>query len=221
MVLRESLDVMVERVDTGRRDDPRLPHRSSEQVLLAPRALHQFTRAGEQRAERATEAFRQTERHGVEARGDRGRARTPSATEALSRRAPSRCTASSTSRAVRDDLVELVERPDPSAGAVVRVLEREQHGTLVRDLRARLGSVAHLLGRDAAASSRQREGHEPRVGRRAPVLVDHDVRVLLRDEDVSGPRVELQRDLVRHRRRREEDRRLLAEQRRDALLQRR
>ena len=56
--------------------------------------------------------------------------------------------------------------------------------------------------------------------RSSPVLVDHHVRVLLRDEHVSGARVELQRDLVRHRRRRDEDRRLLAEQRRDALLER-
>ena len=55
---------------------------------------------------------------------------------------------------------------------------------------------------------------------RAAVLVDHDVRVLLGDEHVAGPRVELERDLVRHRRGREEDRRFLTEERRDALLQR-
>ena len=43
--------------------------------------------------------------------------------------------------------------------------------------------------------------------------------MLLGDEDVAGPAVELQGDLVRHRRRREENGPVLAEQLRDALLQ--
>ena len=55
--------------------------------------------------------------------------------------------------------------------------------------------------------------------RRAAVLVDHDVRGLLGDEDVARPCVQLQGDLVGHRRGREEDRRLLAQERRDACLQ--
>ena len=66
---------------------------------------------------------------------------TPSAIEALRSRAPSRWTASPSSRAGRDDLVELVERPDAPARAVVRVLEREHGDALVRDLRARLGGA--------------------------------------------------------------------------------
>ena len=55
---------------------------------------------------------------------------------------------------------------------------------------------------------------------RASELVDHDVRMLLGDQHVAGAAVELQRDLVRHRRGRQEQRALLAEQRRGALLQR-
>ena len=90
-------------------------------------------------------------------------------------------------------------------------------------------SAAFVLGSAAArtwsAESRPRspgkpERHEPGVGGRAAVLVDDDVRVPLGDEDVARARVQLQRDLVRHRRGRHEDRRFLAEQRGDPLLQR-
>ena len=73
VVLGEPFDVMVERVHAGGRDDPRLPHRSAEEVLLAPGAFHPLVRAGEQRSERAPEALRETERHRVEARRDLGR----------------------------------------------------------------------------------------------------------------------------------------------------
>jgi hypothetical protein len=67
VVVREPLDVVVERVDAGRRNDPRLAHRAAEEVLLAPRALHELVRAGEQRAKRTAETFREAERHRVEA----------------------------------------------------------------------------------------------------------------------------------------------------------
>ncbi len=52
----------------------------------------------------------------------------------------------------------------------------------------------------------------------AAELVDDDVRVLMRKEHVSGAAVQLQGDLVRHRRRRQEQRALLAEQQRGSLL---
>ncbi len=42
VVLGEPLDVVIERVEPGRRHDPRLTHRAAEEVLLAPRAIHQL-----------------------------------------------------------------------------------------------------------------------------------------------------------------------------------
>ena len=75
VVVGEPLDVVVERVDAGGGDDPRLAHRAAEEVLLAPRALDRLGRAREERAERAAEALREAERDGVEARADRRRAR--------------------------------------------------------------------------------------------------------------------------------------------------
>src|SRR4029079_3258426 len=66
VILGQPVDVVLERVDTGRRDDPRLAHRAPEEVLLAPRPLDALRRAPEQRAERAAEPLREAERDGVE-----------------------------------------------------------------------------------------------------------------------------------------------------------
>ena len=140
VVVREPLDVVVERVEAGRRDDPGLAHRAAEEVLLAPRALHQLARAGEQRPERAAEPLREAERHRVEAAGDLGgrdaergrRVEEPRAVEVDGEPDLARG---------RDDLVELVERPHAPARGVVRVLEREDRRALVGHLRARLGGA--------------------------------------------------------------------------------
>ena len=47
VIVGEPVDVVVERVDAGRRHDSRLPHRPAEQVLLAPGPLDELPRAGE------------------------------------------------------------------------------------------------------------------------------------------------------------------------------
>src|SRR5207244_5352804 len=73
MVVREAVDVVVERIDARGRDDPRLAHRTAEEVLEPPRLPHPLARAGDQRAERAAEPLREAERDRVEATGDLGR----------------------------------------------------------------------------------------------------------------------------------------------------
>ena len=116
VVVGEPLDVVVERVDAGRGDDPRLPHRAAEQVLLPRHAFaHRLARAGEERAERAAEPLRETERDGVESAADTPQPARRCATAAFISRAPSRWTASPSSRAAVVDGRELVERPDPPA----------------------------------------------------------------------------------------------------------
>src|SRR5688572_31621703 len=42
VIVREPLDMVVERVETGGGDDARLAHRTAEEVLLAPPALHEL-----------------------------------------------------------------------------------------------------------------------------------------------------------------------------------
>ena len=72
VILREPLDVVVERVDAGRGDDPRLAHRSAELMLVPPRAQHSLRRPGDDRAERAAEPLREADRDRVR-RGPRSK----------------------------------------------------------------------------------------------------------------------------------------------------
>ena len=102
----------------------------------------------------------------------------------------------------------------------MRVLEGEHGGPLVGGLRARDGDGLELVDAEPPSPPLDRLDHQPGVRRRPAVLVDHDVRVALRDEDVARARVQLQGDLVRERGGRQEQRRLVPEQGRGALLQR-
>ena len=105
-------------------------------------------------AERAAEALRQAERDRVEPRSDLGRRHAerhgrvdqPCAVE-VHREAdlPGR----------RDHVVELGQRPDAPAGAVVGVLERQHGSTLIGGLRARLGGASNLVRGEAAAVARE------------------------------------------------------------------
>src|SRR5207249_4670563 len=66
VVVGEPLDVVLERVDPGGRDDAGLPHGAAEEVLQPARLRRQLGRTGDKRAERAAEALRETERDRVE-----------------------------------------------------------------------------------------------------------------------------------------------------------
>ncbi len=214
----ESVDVVVEGVEPRGRDDPRLPHRAAEQELLPPCELDQVRRAGEDRAEWAAEALREAERHGVDAGGDRGSGHAERDRRVEKPRSVQVNAETAGARRGRDGL-ELVERPHATAGDVVGVLE-DEHGRLLVDdvLRAR-SRLGHLRRRNPPSLTGQADREEPGVDCRAAELVAEDVRQLVGDEDVTRPAVELEGDLVRHRRRRHEDRTLLAEKVRRTLLQ--
>jgi hypothetical protein len=218
VVVREATDVVLERVHARGGDDAGLAHGAAEDVLLAPGAFDQRARPGEEGAERAPEPLRQAERDSVETRGDlggihverHGRVQEPRPVE-VHRDPDLACR--------RHHGLERVERPDPASRVVVGVLEREHRDPLVGGLRARLAGLAHLLGHDPAGDASEADRHQPGVGGRAAVLVDDDVRGLVRQKHVTRAAVELERDLVRHRRGREEDGGLLSEQARDPPLE--
>ena len=151
VILRQPLDVVVERVQTRSRDDAGLSHGAAEQVLLPPRAGHELLRTGEQRPERAPEPLREAERHGVEARGDGGRLDTER-NGCVEEAGAVEVDGETDLPRRRDDILEVGERPDASARAVVRVLERKHRGALVGHLRARLrsqrGPAPTSAGRD-------------------------------------------------------------------------
>ena len=70
VVVRQTLDIVVERIDPGGGDDPGLPHRSTELVLETARLSHQVVRAGNERPQRTAETLRETQRHRVELPSD-------------------------------------------------------------------------------------------------------------------------------------------------------
>ena len=118
----------------------------------------------------------------------------------MKRRAPSRCTARPSACAVPTTASSSSSGQHLPARAVVRVLQREHRRHLVGRLRARMRDLVQLVRRDPPADSLERLDHEPGVRGRAAVLVDDDVRMPLGDEHVARARVQLQRDLVGHRR---------------------
>ncbi len=150
MVVGEPVDVVVERVDTGCGHDPGLAHGAAEEVLLTPGTLDQLARAGEERAEGAAEALGETERDGVEARGEGcgfdvergGRVQESRAVEVHCQPELARG---------RDNILDVSERPDPPPRVVVCVLDREDSRALVGDLHAPRRRAPDLFGSDASA----------------------------------------------------------------------
>ena len=101
---------------------------------------------------------------------------TPLPTDAFMSRAPSSWRRRSSSRQASRDRRDLVERPDPPAGRVVRVLDRDEP----RDRPVRVAPVpdglAHLLGREPPGRRLERPHDEARVHGRPAELVDEQVR---------------------------------------------
>jgi len=91
VIVGQSIDHLIERDQSGGREEPSLTHRSSESLSFNPGAFHQSSRTGEERADRRTETFGQT-RHDVVAGAAYCAALVPVATTALNNRAPSKCT---------------------------------------------------------------------------------------------------------------------------------
>src|SRR5262249_15014417 len=102
--------------------DPRLPHGTPEEMLSSPSLSHQRVRAGNQRAEWTAKTLREAERDRVEAAPDPGRIGAGCDGGVDETRAvPMECELVLAAR--RDDRVDLFQRPDGAAGAVVRVLD--------------------------------------------------------------------------------------------------
>ena len=124
VVLGEALDVVVERVEHRRRDDTGLAERAAEQELEVPGLLHLLLGAGEDRAHRAAEPLREADLDGVgepavlggrDAGGDGG----------VEQARAVEMDGEAELAGGGDRRFELLERPDPPAGAPVRLLEHD------------------------------------------------------------------------------------------------
>ena len=124
---------------------------------------------------------------------------TPVATAAFSSRAPSRCSLRSSSRAVVDDVVDLVEPPAAPARRVVRVLDRDEPRARHVHRRSVAHERAHVVAAEAPRDRADRPRDEPGVDGRAALLGEQDVRVLLGEQLVARLGEDPAGDLVRHR----------------------
>ena len=209
VVLGQALDVVVERVEHRRSNDPGLAQRAAEEELQPPCLLDRRLGAREHRPQRAAQALGEADGDGVGESGVLGGLEP----------ARNRCVEEARTIEVdgeaelvpgRGDVRQGLERPDPPAGAAVSLLEHDDARRL--EPIGGLDGLAHLAGGDPPGVARQAARDQSRMDRRATRLVDQDVRPLLRDQLAPRPRVHAQRDLIRHRRGRKEERGLVTEQ---------
>src|SRR5215212_12141992 len=187
-------------------------------MLEAPRAMHQLGGPGDEGAERAAEALRETDRDGVgmtrDLRGwDAERNRGIEEARAVEVQPQAELAAGV------GDRRDLLQRPDAPAGAVVRVLDRDDPRDRRMPIVPQSGGGTDLLRREAATVAPERTGEEAAERGGSAELGDQNVGVLLCEHLVTGLAVQPERDLVRHRRRGHVDRFFLPEQRRRALLE--
>ena len=135
-------------------------------------------------------------------------------------RAPSRWTATPAPRDQVQQLLQLVERLDQPAAAVVRVLDGDRGGggEVPVGLRPHLGD--QLVGVEPAAGGDHGARRDAEDRGRGAHLVGDDVRVGVAEHFLAGLADQPHADLVAHRPRRHEQRGLVAEQVGDPLLER-
>ena len=125
VVVGEPLDVVVERVDAGGRDDAAWRIAPPKRCFSRRAFAITSAVAGEDRAERAAEPLREAERDGVEARADLGRV-DPERDGCVQQPGAVEVEAQVELERERAQLADLLQRPDPAAARVVRVLDPEQ-----------------------------------------------------------------------------------------------
>jgi hypothetical protein len=215
VVLGQPLDVVVQRVETRRRQDAHLAHAAAEPLADQPGLGDALPGADHERADRRTQALGEADRQRVEqpaVRGQRhpvGHVRVPDAGAV----------------AVQQDVagpgaqrLQGGQRHDRPAAQVVGLLHRDRRGRHRRiagrpDHRGDLGRV------EGGTDRRPRTGGQPTQRRGRTQFVRHHVRVGPREQFPAARGDQLQRDLVGHRAGRAEQRRLMPEQLGDPLLQ--
>ena len=128
VVLRQPLDVVVERVEARRGHDAGLAHRAAHHLLEAPRLVDQLRASRRGTAPTgAPRPFVKSSQAVVEARPRSRRRARPTATTAFISRAPSRWVAQPVAaRATSSTSLDLLERPDPAAAVVGRLLDAHE-----------------------------------------------------------------------------------------------
>ena len=104
VVLDQAPDMVIKRMQAPCRSDPRLPHRTAEDMLIATRLGDEFLASGQHGANRRAQALGEVDPNAVDHRREFHWG-TPLAAQAFSSRAPSMCTAKRSARAASETAV--------------------------------------------------------------------------------------------------------------------
>ena len=225
VVLGEPLDVVVERVQAGGREDPRLAHRAAEHLLAAPGLVDQGLRAGQAGADGRSQPLREVEPRGVEAAAPTSPPSTPLATTAFMQPGAVQVRAQPVAGGDVEHAARLrLERPHAPAARGSSSARRtplagagrsgRPHGSPSRRRRA---PRARTIPRSPSTTVMT---SPPRAAAGPPASAWSGWRCGAEQHLVAAGRTcRRDRDLVAHRPRRQEDGGLVAEQLGDALLQ--
>ena len=201
---------MLEGIEGRGGDDPRLSHPAAEELPQPTGLADRLARAGQCRADRCPEALREADRDRVEimpplpSRPARrhDRVHEPGAVQVHGQVMLVRPSA---------DLGDTLDRVDPAAAAIVRVLQADQPRP---DVMGVVGTdeTAQVVEREEAAVAFERPRRHAREPGDPAGLPDVDVRRRAAQELVAGLRVHADGDLVGHRAGGDEDRGLLAQE---------
>ena len=218
MVVGEPLDVVVEGMEPGRREDPDLTHPAAHPLASHPRAGDGVGGTHDQRPHRRPQALRQAHRHDVRTRAVRrqrdagGDVRVPDAGAVEVDADPDRV-------GVAAQPLEILDGEHRATGEVVGVLDRDRRGA--HEERPHVGCEHRLDGLAVDLPPRVAPGAHREAGQGAvsAQLGTSDVRGGLAEHLLA--RLDQRRDGedVGHRPGGREERVLLAEQRRDPSLQ--
>ncbi len=218
MVDRQTIDVMLQRVERRRGQHAGLTHAAPQQLAMSSGKLDELARTGERRSDRRPQPLAEADAHGVEVLGPIGQGNAgghggipePSAVQVGGQ--PDGMTPIAN---VGNDVIG-----QHSAGApIVRVLKADQPGAWKMIVLAANQTFELLASQDRFFASHRSHGQTAQLGV-ACLLVVVDVAVGLADDFVSWRAVESQSDLVGHGARGDEDRPLLAQQGRHPVLER-
>src|SRR4029453_11895565 len=208
---------MLEGVQAGGREDANLSHRAAEHPAVTQRRIDQGARAGQERSAWCTEPLRERNRDQIEWRGELRR-RMPARDGRVPEPGPIQITGDTVFTRGAANPAPLVLRKDDSSRPVVSVLDLDAGRGRKQHVPARIARREELLGGENAAGA---DLGQLDAGVRACTarLVPYRMRLPTNDDVVPGARQYSQRHLIGHRPCGQPERGLLAQERRDAILQ--
>ena len=223
VVLGQSRDVMLKRVQAGSGQHPRLTHAATHHFARPMGFLNERLRTHEYRAHGAPQAFAQTQGHAVKHAAVRTKGLSIAPLASLDPSVPHtgavKVKFESACPAGFGELLQFIHAPNRPAAFVARVFNGDQRRSCVVAV-GRVDVGQHVVHRVASTMAMQQPHRRPGVPRDAAPFVVVNVRQFVAHHFVSRAGVNLDRDLVGHGARWTEQGRLVPRQLCAASLQR-